>query len=203
MLRGNGLQDFNQNIKRTKFNCPFVKNHNDTCLLFSEYILATLHITLSSHAWEFKKPFIFCFITLRCIHAKINEQFFTGSFLVDVGDHLRSSIFCGPFWGSFVVSGSFAVGDHLPYCRDVRSRYCDAGIAAGNFPSNYACQAARRMNQARNRTASNTVHVRCFLGSCEQALSGSCLFNKNIDYNRVTRKIAIANLGGPVKRKIK
>ena len=25
-------------------------------------------------AWEFKKPFIFCFITLRCIHAKINEQ---------------------------------------------------------------------------------------------------------------------------------
>ena len=26
-------------------------------------------------AWEFKKPFIFCFITLRCIQAKINEQF--------------------------------------------------------------------------------------------------------------------------------
>ena len=25
-------------------------------------------------AWEFKKPFIFCFITLRCIQAKINEQ---------------------------------------------------------------------------------------------------------------------------------
>ena len=28
-------------------------------------------------AWEFKKPFIFCFITLRCIQAKINEQFIT------------------------------------------------------------------------------------------------------------------------------
>ena len=25
-------------------------------------------------AWEFKKPFIFCFITLRCIQTKINEQ---------------------------------------------------------------------------------------------------------------------------------
>ena len=25
-------------------------------------------------AWEFKKPFIFCFITLRYIQAKINEQ---------------------------------------------------------------------------------------------------------------------------------
>ena len=31
----------------------------------------------------------------------------------------------------------------------------------------------------------------------------STLFNKNIDYNRLARKIAIANLSGPVKRKIK
>jgi len=29
------------------------------------------------------------------------------------------------------------------------------------------------------------------------------IFNKNVDYNRLARKIAIANLGGPVKRKIK
>ena len=28
----------------------------------------------STCAWEFKKPFIFCFITLCCIQAKINEQ---------------------------------------------------------------------------------------------------------------------------------
>ena len=28
-------------------------------------------------AWEFKKPFIFCFITLRCIQAKINEKVFS------------------------------------------------------------------------------------------------------------------------------
>ena len=28
-------------------------------------------------AWEFKKPFIFCFITLRYIQAKINEQFYS------------------------------------------------------------------------------------------------------------------------------
>ena len=33
--------------------------------------------------------------------------------------------------------------------------------------------------------------------------STSTLFNKNIDYNRLARKIAIANLSGPVKRKIK
>ena len=32
--------------------------------------------------------------------------------------------------------------------------------------------------------------------------STSTLFNKNIDYNRLARKIGIANLGGPVKRKI-
>ena len=33
--------------------------------------------------------------------------------------------------------------------------------------------------------------------------STSTLFNKNIDYNRLARKIAIANLSVPVKRKIK
>ena len=32
--------------------------------------------------------------------------------------------------------------------------------------------------------------------------STSTLFDKNIDYNRLARKIAVANLGGPVKRKI-
>ena len=37
-------------------------------------------------------------------------------FSFDSGDHLRSRIICGPFWGSFAVSGSFAVGDHLRYC---------------------------------------------------------------------------------------
>ena len=31
--------------------------------------------------------------------------------------------------------------------------------------------------------------------------STSTLFHKTIGYNRLTRKIAIANLGGPVKRK--
>ena len=29
---------------------------------------------------------------------------------------MRSRIICSPFWGSFAVSGSFAVGDHLRYC---------------------------------------------------------------------------------------
>ena len=34
-------------------------------------------------------------------------------------------------------------------------------------------------------------------------ISTSTLFNKNSDYNRLARKITIANLGGPVKRKVK
>ena len=34
------------------------------------------------------------------------------------------------------------------------------------------------------------------------ATSTSTLFHKTIGYNRLARKIAIANLGGPVKRKI-
>ena len=50
--------------------------------------------------------------------------------------------------------------------------------------------------------------------ACDQAIeffflltststSTSTLFHKTIGYNRLARKIAIANLGGPVKRKIK
>ena len=34
-----------------------------------------------------------------------------GSFAVHFGDHLRSRIICGRFWGSFAVWGSFPVGD--------------------------------------------------------------------------------------------
>ena len=34
-----------------------------------------------------------------------------------------------------------------------------AGMPGGNFPSNHACRAARRMNQARNRTAGNTLFM--------------------------------------------
>ena len=40
------------------------------------------------------------------------------------------------------------------------SQYCDAGITGGNFPSNHGCRAARRMSQARNRTAGNTLFMR-------------------------------------------
>ena len=36
------------------------------------------HLKHTAHkctcAWEFKKPFMFCFIMLCCIQAKINEQ---------------------------------------------------------------------------------------------------------------------------------
>ena len=36
----------------------------------------------------------------------------------------------------------------------------------------------------------------------DTSTSTSTLFHKTIGYNRLARKIAIANLGGPVKRKI-
>ena len=39
--------------------------------------------------------------------------------------------------------------------------------------------------------------------STSTSTSTSTLFHKTIGYNRLARKIAIANLGGPVKRKIK
>ena len=39
---------------------------------------------------------------------------------------------------------------------------------------------------------------------CKVSTSTSTLFNnKNFDYNRLARKIAIANLGGSIKRRIK
>ena len=49
------------------------------------------------------------------------------------------------------------------------------------------------------------MHARLILSSKKggNATSTSTLFNKNIDYNRLAHKIAIANLGGPVKRRIK
>ena len=40
-------------------------------------------------------------------------HFPTGSFVVQTGDHLQFRNFCSPIWGSFLVWGTFAVGDHL------------------------------------------------------------------------------------------
>ena len=34
------------------------------------------------------------------------------------------------------------------------------GIPGGNFPSNHACRAVRRINQAKNSTAGNTLFMR-------------------------------------------
>ena len=45
-----------------------------------------------------------------------------------------------------------------------------------------------------NRLTGNPVY--------STSTSTSTLFHKTIGYNRLARKIAIANLGGPVKRKI-
>ena len=49
--------------------------------------------------------------------------FFSGSFAVQNGDHLRSGIICGTVWGSFAVLVSFAVqfGDHLRFWDHLRS----------------------------------------------------------------------------------
>ena len=43
--------------------------------------------------------------------AKIHSipQLFAGSFAVEIRDHLRSRVICGPFWGLLAVWGSFAV----------------------------------------------------------------------------------------------
>ena len=48
------------------------------------------------------------FFVISPVRSNPFPQFFTGSFAVDFGDHLRSRIICGPFWGSFAVSR-----DHL------------------------------------------------------------------------------------------
>ena len=42
----------------------------------------------------------------------------------------------------------------------------------------------------------------CGAASTVKSTSTSTLFHKTIGYNRLARKIAIANLGGPIKRKI-
>ena len=67
------------------------------------------------------------FFVISPVRSNPFPQFFTGSFAVDFGDHLRSRIICGPFWGSFAVSGSFAVGDHLRYCTDAIERCARSG----------------------------------------------------------------------------
>ena len=51
------------------------------------------------------------------------------------GDHLRPRIICGPFWGSFVASRSFAVGDHL--------RYSLPGWLSCHFVAFYLCKASQ------------------------------------------------------------
>ena len=47
------------------------------------------------------------------------------------------------------------------------------------------------------------TEINPLLEMASTSTSTSTLFHKNIDYNRLSRKKAIANLGGPVKRKIK
>ena len=44
--------------------------------------------------------------------------------------------------------------------------------------------------------------LRSLTSSTSTSTSTSTLFHKTIGYNRLARKIAIANLGGPVKKKI-
>ena len=50
---------------------------------------------------------------------------------VQIGDHLRFGIICGPIWGSLPVWESFAVGDHLRRCTGPYSyhKHCSKKIA--------------------------------------------------------------------------
>ena len=50
-----------------------------------------------------------------------------------------------------------------------------AGIRGGNFPINRACRAARRINQAKNRTAGNTLFMGIASPARDQALTMSCI----------------------------
>ena len=79
-----------------------------------------------------------------------------------------------------LTAGAFSYKKKTLWERIFGRRLCDymttepaqlAGIPGGNFPSNQACQAARRMNQARNRTAGNTLFMRIV----PQALTVSCV----------------------------
>ena len=59
-----------------------------------------------------EKKVPFCnqsFFAISPVRSNPFPQFFTGSFAVDFGDHLRSRIIGGPFLRAFAVSGSFAV----------------------------------------------------------------------------------------------
>ena len=47
--------------------------------------------------------------------------------------------------------------DHRASPGKLGSQYFDAGIPGGYFPSNHVCRTAWRINQARNRTAGNTL----------------------------------------------
>ena len=51
-----------------------------------------------------------------------------GSFEVHIGNHLRFRIICRPIWGSFLVWGSFAVGDHLRRCTGITVFVCRLSI---------------------------------------------------------------------------
>ena len=50
------------------------------------------------------------------------------------------------------------------------------------------------------KSTNSTIMRGCYPTST--STSTSTLFHKTIGYNRLARKIAISNLGGPVKRKI-
>ena len=53
--------------------------------------------------------------------------FWSGSFAVQHGDHLRSGIICGPIWGSF------AVRDHLRSWDHLRTRTVPQGSVLGHL----------------------------------------------------------------------
>ena len=68
-------------------------------------------------AWEFKKPFIFCFITLRCIQAKITEQL-VFSFLSFLDHFIQSNkmSFIGSLYNNQINARALIGQSAVGYC---------------------------------------------------------------------------------------
>ena len=71
-------------------------------------------------------------------------------------------------------------------------QYCDAGIPGGNFPSYHTCRVAWRMNQARNRTAGNTLLMRIASNHYIKTAAPDWPFSCNI-----RKKVILAKLASP------
>ena len=59
---------------------------------------------------KYENMFFVCHFYINPCHSLF---FWSGSFAVQYGDHLRSGIICRPIWGSFAVRDHMRSWDHL------------------------------------------------------------------------------------------